>query len=857
MKPVRTFVVTPSLPQNLSRLQDLAYNLRWSWNHDTIDLFRRLDNDLWEKTGHNPVLMLGTIEQARLEAAAVDQGFLAELNRVAADLDEYLNAKSTWFSQLIAGKEPPLIAYFSAEFGVTECLSIFAGGLGVLAGDHLKSSSDLGLPLVGVGLLYQEGYFSQYLNESGWQQESYKDNDFYNLPISLVRDPAGNSVRVKVPHPGREVIAQIWRAQVGRVPLYLLDTNISENSNEDRAITNQLYGGNEEMRIRQEMVLGIGGYRALKAINLSPTVFHMNEGHSAFLALERTFRYMLDYKFNFAEARQAALPGLVFTTHTPVAAGHDYFQSDLIERYLGDYIRDMGLTIYDFMALGRKDPDNDQEPFCMTILALKMAAFSNGVSRLHGEVTREMWQDLYPGVPVDEIPITYITNGIHYQTWISREMKELYDRYLGLRWREDLADQEIWNQAERISSEELWRTHERRRERLVAYSRQKLRQQLIRRGSSQATVQAADDVLDSEILTIGFGRRFATYKRAALILKDPDRLDRILNHPKHPVQIIFAGKAHPRDDPGKQLIRDIFNLARQDRFSRRIVFLEDYDMSVARYMVEGCDIWLNTPLRPREASGTSGMKAAANGVLNLSILDGWWDEGYAPEIGWAIGRRESYQDPNYQDQVEAEALYGLLEGEIVPMFYDRGAGGLPHEWINRVKASIKTLCQFFNTHRMVGEYTERFYLQVSEQSRKFTSDNMQKAIALAAWKTKVTANWSQLKVLEFTVQDCDGLKVGDAFKVFVRLQLGNLEPSDVAVEIYMGPVSPDGDLTKSAVQLLELAGRNPQGDYVYQAQQVPCGQSGLIGCTVRVLPNHPDLVSRFLPGLILWARPPL
>ncbi|HVN56368.1 MAG TPA: alpha-glucan family phosphorylase [Anaerolineaceae bacterium] len=853
MKPIKTFIVTPSLPEKLTRLKDLAYNLRWSWSHETVDLFRWLDSDLWERSGHNPVVLLGTIEQSKLEAAAGDDGFLAQLNRVATELDDYMTAKSTWFAHNYNGTEAPVIAYFSAEFGVTECLSIFAGGLGMLAGDHLKSASDLGLPLVGVGLLYQQGYFRQYLNEAGWQQEAYEDNDFYNLPIELVRDEKGDSIVVKVPHPGREVCAQIWRAQVGRVPLYLLDTNHPANSPEDRDITDQLYGGNEELRIRQEMVLGIGGYRALKALGLSPTVFHMNEGHSAFLALERTRRYMEAHHFSFSEAREAALAGLVFTTHTPVAAGQDYFPLSLIERYLGDYFNALGLSRQEFMALGRKDPNDPSEPFCMTVLALKMAVYSNAVSRLHGEVSREMWQGLYPGVPKEEIPITHITNGIHYQSWLSHEMKILYDRFLGPRWREELADQEIWKRAERIAGEELWRTHEIRRERLVAFARNRLREQLKRRGASQAAVQDADEVLDPEILTIGFARRFATYKRATLILKDPDRLERILNDSERPVQIIFAGKAHPKDDPGKELIRRVIEMARQPRFRNRIVFLEDYDMSIARYLVQGCDIWLNTPLRLREASGTSGMKAAANAVLNLSILDGWWDEGYTPEIGWAIGRRESYQDPEYQDQVEAEALYGLLESEIVPMFYSRGTGGLPREWINRMKASIQVLCPFFNTHRMVAEYAERFYLPVSEHSRKFTSEGMQRAIALANWKSRVQDGWPQVCVLHVIVKGSGGIRVGDEIVVEAQVQSRELAPEDIAVELYMGPVDGEGNILQPTLVPMELADRISESEYVYRAATVASGQSGLFGCTVRVLPSHPDLVSHFLPGLITWA----
>jgi starch phosphorylase len=853
MKPIQTFIAVPSLPAPLECLRELAHNLRWAWDHGTIELFRRLDPALWEATGHNPILMLGTIDQAKLEAAAFDEGFLAHAERVCQNFDAYRASESTWFHRVHGTVESPLVAYFSAEFGVTECLSIFAGGLGVLAGDHLKSASDLGVPLVGVGLLYQQGYFQQYLNEAGWQQEAYEENDFHNLPVALERRPDGAPFTVEVPYPGRQVIAQVWRAQVGRVPLYLLDTNVPVNRPEDRDITDQLYGGDLEMRIRQEIVLGIGGYRALEALGIEPSVYHMNEGHSGFLALERMRRFMETCGLSFAEAREAASAGLVFTTHTPVAAGHDYFPPDLMSRYFADYWRAMSLSRRDFLALGRQDSNNDGEPFCMTTLALRLAAYSNGVSRLHGQVSRRTWQGLWPGVPENEIPIVHVTNGVHLQSWISRDMKELYDRYLGPRWREELADQAVWQQAEHIAAEELWRTHERRRERLVAFSRQQLRNQLERRGASQTALDGADEVLDPEALTIGFARRFATYKRATLLLRDPERLARILNDPDRPVQIIYAGKAHPRDNPGKELICQIVELARQEPFRRRLVFLEDYDMTVARYLLQGADVWLNTPLRPREASGTSGMKATANGVLNLSILDGWWDEAYQPEFGWAIGRKEMYDDRDHQDQVEAEALYGLLEQEVVPTFYDRGADGLPRRWIAHMKASIQALCRFFNTHRMVGEYTERFYLPAAVHYQVIAADGMARAKALAAWKASVRKSWPQVRVEAVEAGAVKQVAVGGEFSVQARVHLNPLTPDDVTVELYVGQVDAAGEIVDADVTPMQPVGPEEEGGYLYQADAITCHRSGLHGYTVRVLPHHPDLANPFLPGLIAWA----
>jgi len=853
MKPIRSFIAVPSVPPQLERLRELAFNLRWAWHHDSIELFRRLDRTLWETVGHNPVLMLGTIDQAKLEASASDEGFLAHLERVVQELDAYKAAESTWFKRNHSVVQRPLVAYFSAEFGITECLSIFAGGLGMLAGDHLKSASDLGVPLVGVGLLYQEGYFRQYLNEAGWQQESYQNNDFHTLPLTVLRQPNGSPLTVEVPFPDRQVIAQVWLAQVGRVPLYLLDTNILGNGLEDRDITKQLYGGDLEMRIKQEIMLGIGGYRAILALGLEPTVYHMNEGHSAFLSLERMCHLMKAYSLSFAEAREAASAGLVFTTHTPVAAGHDYFPAELMDRYFADHRRCLSLTRHDFMALGRQNPDDEGEPFCMTILALHMAAYSNGVSRLHGEVSREMWKGIWPEVPEDEVPIAHVTNGVHFQSWISREMKELYDRYLGPRWREEDGHQTVWQQADHIAAEELWRTHERRRERLVAFSRRRLRAQLERRGASQTALGIADEVLDPDTLTIGFARRFATYKRAALLLRDPERLARILNNSGRPVQIIFAGKAHPRDNPGKGLIKQIVDLALQESFRRRLVFLEDYDMAVARCLVQGADVWLNTPLRLQEASGTSGMKAAANGVLNLSILDGWWDEAYRPEVGWAIGRRETYDDSNFQDQVEAEALYGLLEQEVVPTFYDRASDGLPRRWITRMRASIQHLCRFFTTHRMVGEYTEHYYLPTAVLNDRLAVDGMAAAKKLAAWKARIQANWSQVGVEAVDAEPMSEVQVGGEFRVQARVHMGALTPDDVAVELYMGRVDALGYIVKANCTLMHPVKPDGKGGCLYEASAITCNKSGLHGYTFRVLPQHSDLTTPFLPGFIVWA----
>ncbi len=855
-KPMRTFSIIPALPEPLKPLWDLAYNLRWAWKHDIIELFRRLDSDLWEKTNHNPVLMLGTIDQSRLEAATEDVGFMAHLKRVTQYLEDHLSEKPTaWFTRTHGETKDPLIAYFSFEFGITECLTIFAGGLGILAGDHIKSASDLGLPLVGIGLLYQQGYFRQYLNQAGWQQEAYEDNHFDNFPLRMVRGADGNPLTVGVEFPGRIVTARIWRADVGRATLYLLDTNIPQNTRpEDRDITDQLYGGDQDLRIRQEILLGIGGYRALQVLGLNPTVYHMNEGHSAFLGLEWTRCLMDKYKVTFYEAREAASSGLVFTAHTPVPAGHDRFPPPLMEYYFKDYVaQKLNLPWSDFLALGRQNPFDYGEPFCMTILALRMSAYSNGVSRLHGVVSRQMWEGLWPGVPQGEIPISHVTNGVHILSWISRDMKVLYDRYLGPRWREEPADQTVWQRAGHIAAEELWNTHERRRERLVAFARNRLQRQLEQRGVSQSEFEAASEALDPEALTIGFARRFATYKRATLLLRDPERLARLLNDPQRPVQIIFAGKAHPDDTPGKELIQKIVNVARQEEFRARLIFLEDYDMTIARYMVQGVDVWLNTPRRPREASGTSGMKAAANGVLNVSILDGWWDEAYTPGVGWAIGRGETYDNTDDQDQVEAEALYDLLERDVIPMFYDRGRDNLPRRWIGRMKNTIGALSHFFNTNRMVAEYTDRFYMPAARRYDLLTDDDLAGAKSLAAWKLRLYDNWSHICIEKVNGDLPTEIKVGDKFVAQAEVHLGQLTPEDIAVELYIGLVNPSGEIVRGRAVPMHVLKRTQEGVYLFETD-TQCTMSGLHGYTVRVLPQHPDAVTSFLPGFIKWAE---
>ncbi len=854
VKPIRTVVVKPALPPALARLPELAANLRWAWDGETIELFRRLDRQLWETSGHNPVRMLGQISQEQLNAAASNVGFLTQLERRLRRLDDYMgDTSTTWYARSDAAGSRLLIAYFAAEFGLTDCLPIYSGGLGVLSGDHLKSASDLGLPLIGIGLAYQKGYFRQYLNADGWQAESYPINDFYTMPLQLERGPDGQPVIVETPLPGRAVKAQIWRVQVGRVPLYLLDTNIPLNSPEDQDITDQLYGGDNEMRIKQEMVLGIGGVRALRALGIQPTVYHLNEGHAAFSTLERIRLLIEENHVSFETARLAAFISSIFTTHTSVPAGIDKFGIDLVDRYLGPYYQWLGISREDFIALGRLDASNWQEPFNMAVFAIRTAANRNGVSILHGAVSRAMWQPIWPKVPEEEAPIGQITNGIHTASWLSRDMASLYDRYMGPGWRDDETDGEGWDQMNQVSPEELWQTHTRQRERLVAFARRRLREQLERRGAPAQEIAAAAEALEPHALTIGFARRFATYKRGNLLLRDPDRLARLLLNKDRPMQIIFAGKSHPADNPGKEMIRAVVHLAREERFRRRIVFLEDYDFNVARYLLAGADVWLNTPRRPREASGTSGMKAAANGVLNLSILDGWWDEAYTHEVGWAIGRGEVYHDDAYQDQVESDALYHLLEEEVLPEFYTRGSDGLPRAWIARMRHSIARLAPQFNTHRMVREYTERYYAPSFRRFCKSCQDSMSQANALAEWLRPVTRLWNQIWVREVKAgKDVDELSVGEQLDVTADVFLGEIRPEWVTVELYFGRLDGDRGIIQPQRLAMQYARPIGAGRHLF-AGSMTVATSGRFGYTVRVLPNHPDLPEPMLPGLITWA----
>lgn len=838
------------LPPKLESLRSLAFNLCFSWKGDIKDIFQRIDARLWKECGQNPVLMLGLVDQERLEELARDQGFLAQLERVKQDFDRYISQPRIQMEDY-SSDEPLRVAYFSAEFGLSDCLPIYSGGLGILAGDHLKSSSDLNVPLIGVGLLYQEGYFSQYLSSDGWQMETYQVNDFPNMPVTLVRNKERKPIMVSVDFKGQPVQVLIWRIDVGRIRLYLLDTNLEANPPDIRRTTAQLYGGDREMRLRQEIVLGIGGIRALKALDIEPTVIHMNEGHSAFSALERIHILRKEKGLSFDESRELVIATTVFTTHTPVPAGNDIFNPELIKGYFEDYAKNLGISFKVLLGYGRLDPYDDKEEFGMSTLALRLSAHANGVSRLHGKVSRSMWQRIWSRHPVEDVPIDHITNGIHVPTWISRDMATLYDRYLGPNWAEDPDNERVWEQVDGIPSTELWLSHERRREHLVGYIRDRLSRQLRARGASTAEIQGASEVLTPDAMTIGFARRFATYKRATLLFMDPDRLERIVNNPNRPVQIVIAGKAHPQDDEGKMFIKEIIHLARQERFRRRIVFLEDYNFNIGQQLVSGSDVWLNTPRRPLEACGTSGMKALANGSINVSVLDGWWDEGYHRDCGWAIGRGEVYRDYAAQDRIESQAIYNLLEEEVVPLFYQRGADDIPHGWVEKMRAGLRNLVPIFNSHRMVQEYATRYYLPCSKRFNALSRDNFAGVRDLALWRQKVMTGWNNVLVEELVTEGYSDMSVGQDLNVKTSVRLGSLSPEDVTVEAYYGKLGKDGDFAERETAPLELA-ESDNGLHIFRGL-IPCKQTGRFGYTIRVTPSQKRLENPYVLGLVTWA----
>ena len=855
IKALRTFRVRPSLPTELQPLFDLALNLRWAWHAPTRELFRWADPDTWEDAGQNPVAFLGRLSPERMATLIDDAAFIDELAAVHGELRRYLES-FRWAQR--QAQRLPRIAYFSPEFGLTHAMQTYSGGLGVLAGDHLKAASDLGLHLTGVGLLYRQGYFRQFLDADGWQQERYPDLNPYGLPLQRLEAEQGPAL-AEVQLADRVVACQIWRAQVGRIPLLLLDTDLPQNLPEDRTVTDKLYGGDTEHRLRQEIVLGIGGVRALdvarglRAVGRPPEVFHSNEGHAGFLQLERIRRLIVEDGLTFDEAIESARAAVVFTTHTPVPAGIDVFPRALMERYFAGFAYECGISMDRFMAIGQPGGAHPESDFNMAVMGLRLSACANGVSQLHGRVSRAMFSGLWPGIDASEAPITSVTNGVHASTWVGPEIAAVYNRYLPPDWAHNPA---AWSRAAEIGDDVLWRARGRARERMVQRVRQLVRAQRERRGEPLSSLAWTDEIFDPDTLTIGFARRFAEYKRGTLLLRQPERLRALLESTERPIQFVFAGKAHPRDEVGKSLIRDLVHYSSNPQLRGRIVFVEDYDIELAQTLYQGCDLWLNNPRRPYEACGTSGQKAILNGALHCSTLDGWWDEMYDGENGFAIGSVDERADAGQQDAADAQALFDLLERTVIPMFYDRAEGPLPRRWLARVRRSIATLCPRVLATRMVVEYATDMYLPVIERARRLTADGNQRARELAAWRARLAESWGGVRVLEVVGSE-DAAEIGERRELCVTVRLGALTPNDVRIELLHGAVRADGLIQSPRVEIFTVDGEAPpvspsDGVYRYRGS-FDLTVSGEYGLALRIVPYHDDLMSWADTGLVTWA----
>ncbi len=839
---------------------ELATNLRWSWHPETQDVFAAMDAPAWEASGHDPVKLLGLLSPQRLDELADDDAFLGSLRAIHGDLAEYLSG-DRWYQKLPAeGRElPRAIAYFSPEYGISSVLPQYSGGLGILAGDHLKTASDLGVPIVGVGLLYRHGYFRQALSREGWQQETYPLLDPDGLPITPLREADGSHAQIELTVPGDQpLLARIWVAHVGRVPLLLLDSDVEANPLPLRDVTDRLYGGTSEHRLLQELLLGVGGVRALRAWSRitgapEPEVFHTNEGHAGFLGLERIRELSVadgGPRLDFAAALEVTRAGTVFTTHTPVPAGIDRFPRDLIAQYFGGTSPVAGVDVEDVLALGAEDYEGgDPGVFNMAVMGFRLAQRANGVSRLHGHVSRGMFNGLWSAFDEDEVPISSITNGVHAPTWVAREVFELATR-TGADMSSD--DDDVWSVVDKVPSDELWSTKRALRARLVADARVRLRRSWEKRGAAPAELGWIDSALDPDVLTIGFARRAASYKRLTLMLHDPERLKRILLHPDRPVQLVIAGKAHPADDGGKKLIQDIVLLADDPEVRHRIVFLPNYDIAMAQPLYPGCDVWLNNPLRPYEACGTSGMKAALNGALNLSILDGWWDEWYDGDNGWAIPSADGVADEERRDAIEAEALYDLIENEVAPRFYDNDGSGLPVRWIEMVRHTLKSLGPKVLSTRMLRDYVEQLYLPAADSAHAINA-SYAGARDLAAFKARVRDAWSQVRIDHVeSAGVSETPAVGGALDLKVFVSLGPLTPDDVTVEVVYGRVKGEDDLIDPSTTPLALAETYEGGRHRFEGHLV-LDRAGSFGYTVRVLPKHPGLVSVAELGLVATA----
>ena len=842
--------VVPQLPQRINKLSEIANNLWWSWNTEYLRLFEVMDPDLWEVSEKNPVKFLKMISQEKVEQSINDQEFLKKYDQVVVNYESYMNSKCTWFTKNYPNNQNDVIAYFSAEYGLDEIVPIYSGGLGILSGDHLKSASDLGLPFVAVGLLYKNGYFNQRINSRGEQCSEYHNIDLYNLPILPVKDNVGDDVIIDIPLCGKTLYLKLWQINVGRIKLYLLDSDIEQNPEDFRGITLRLYGGDKEMRIRQEIVLGMAGVKALKTLNYNPAVYHMNEGHSSFLTLELINNIMQERQISFEMAKEIATVKTVFTTHTPVPAGNDIFDIDLVEKYFDGYWDKLGITKEEFLKLGMAG--NELEPgFNMGVLALKIAGKKNGVSKLHGEVSRELFAEVWPNIAEDESPITHVTNGIHTCTWLAPNLKELFNEYLPPYWQDNIQVDSTWEKIDNIPDEKLWAAHVERKEKLIRLIKENVTKRYVNSGIGYDQISEVVNKLNPNALTIGFARRFATYKRATLLFKDIARLTQILNDEKRPVQIIFAGKAHPADKGGQDLIKYIHEISLMPQFKGKIFVLENYNIGISRYLISGVDVWLNNPRRPMEASGTSGEKASVNGVVNFSVLDGWWCEGYTGTNGWTIGTNAQYDSYEEQDKADSNSLYHTLENKIIPAYYNQDKAGISKEWLTYMKNSIKTTGGKYSTARMVSDYVNELYMPLCNLKKQYF-DELQNVAEFTEWKKQIKNNWSKIKLVQDRNVDNAKLVAGTQITVTCDVYLPNIKEENTDVQVYFGQFLNNGTVRNVyTVTMNKIAENKEENKYTYEAT-LDLKSGGNYGYTFRAMPKHKMLLDSENLDLVKW-----
>ena len=844
--------VNPQLPKRIEKLGEISNNLWWSWNTEFLRLFQKIDRDLWEQCSKNPVKFLRHVSQENLERVSKDISFLKEYDKIADNFTNYMNSKNTWFSSKYPNNKKDLIAYFSAEYGLDQTIPIYSGGLGILSGDHLKSASDLGLPLIGVGLLYKNGYFNQKINGYGQQETEYHNIDLYDLPINPVKDEKGEDLTIYVKFPKRRLYLKVWQINVGRVKLYLLDSDIPKNNEEDRNVTLRLYGGDQEMRIRQEIVLGMAGVSLLtKYLGLKPTVYHMNEGHSAFLNLEIIKNIIKEKQVSFEVAKDIASSKTVFTTHTPVPAGNDIFPIDLVEKYFKDFWPRLGISREEFLKLGMKPGPDMDTGFNMGILALKIAGKKNGVSKLHGAVSRELFSEVWPNIAANESPIGYVTKGIHTCTWLAPKLKELYNKYLMPYWQDNMHQDYVWEKIKNIPDDKLWLTHIERKRKLINLVKENTTERLRRSGYSYEEINEIVSKLDPDALTIGFARRFATYKRATLIFKDIERMTQIMNNTGKPVQLIFAGKAHPADKEGQDLIKYIHEVSMMPQFKGKIFLLENYNIAMSRYLVSGVDVWLNNPRRPMEASGTSGQKASVNGVINFSVLDGWWAEGYTQNNGWTIGTNAEYDSYEAQDMADSQSMYHTLEEKIIPTYYDRDKNGISKKWLELMKNSIITTGGKYSTARMLVDYTNELYMPLCNLTKKYYED-IDNVAAYNSWKKDLYVNWKDIKIIQGNNLDNITMDAGNNIEVACEVQLPNIDVENVTVEAYYGKILENGIVENVSIIPMELQEVDEEHKKYYFTAKIELTSGGNYGYTFRVMPRHEMLLEPANLDLVKW-----